>query len=136
MFKEGGHIYVYRSYGIHACANIVAGKPGVAEGVLIRAMEPTQGLELMRKRRGTKISADLCSGPGRLTQAMGITLEDNGADLLRGRFSLHKPDSSFGPVLSSPRIGITKATDKLWRFYFKNNGNITKHRFNRMGEAT
>ena len=79
MFGEPGRLYVYRSYGIHWCANVVCGRPGHGSAVLLRALEPTHGLAVMRERRGTTNDRLLCSGPGRLTEALGITGADNGA---------------------------------------------------------
>lgn len=109
MFGPAGHAYVYRSYGIHLCLNVVA-QPG--EAVLIRALTPRHGLELMRQRRG---SAHLCSGPGRLTQALGIRTEDDGASF--GGTDLSITLSSAMPeVLVGSRIGISKARDLPWRF--------------------
>jgi DNA-3-methyladenine glycosylase len=115
MFGEAGHLYVYRSYGIHWCANVVCGPVGHAAAVLLRALEPTEGLELMRRRRGTSDDRLLCSGPGRLTQALGLSGADDGADLRAPRFHLRPPDRAPA-VERSPRIGITRATELEWRY--------------------
>jgi DNA-3-methyladenine glycosylase len=115
MFGEPGRLYVYRSYGIHWCANVVCGPTGLGSAVLLRALEPTHGLGPMRERRGTTNDRLLCSGPGRLTQALGISDAHNGADLTRAPFVLLPPDRPAG-VARTTRIGITKATEKEWRY--------------------
>jgi len=115
MFDEPGHLYVYRSYGIHWCVNIVCGPRGHGSAVLLRALEPTHGLETMRARRGVTRDRLLCSGPGRLTQALGLTGADNGADLTAPRFRLLPPGRRVA-VTRTPRIGITRATDREWRY--------------------
>ena len=115
MFGPAGHAYVYRSYGIHWCANIVCGAPGHGAAVLLRALEPTHGLDEMRSRRGPVADRLLCSGPGRLTQALGLTGADNGARLVPPRFSLVPPDR-VAHILRTPRIGITRATEAEWRY--------------------
>ncbi|WP_375263803.1 DNA-3-methyladenine glycosylase [Palleronia sp.] len=109
MFGPAGHAYVYRSYGIHLCLNVVA-RPG--EAVLIRALEPLAGLDLMQARRG---SAPLCSGPGRLAQALGLRIEDDGAAFDGGDFAIALPDGR-PELLVGPRIGISKAQEVPWRF--------------------
>ena len=115
MFGAPGRLYVYRSYGIHWCANIVCGPSGHGSAVLLRALEPTHGLEEMRLRRGTADDRLLCSGPGRLTQALGLTGAHNGADLALSPFSL-VPPTHPATVARTSRIGITKAADKEWRY--------------------
>jgi DNA-3-methyladenine glycosylase len=115
MFGPPGRLYVYRSYGIHWCANIVCEPDGHGAAVLLRALEPTHGLETMRLRRGLMDDRLLCAGPGRLTQALGLTGADNGADVARDPFRL-VPPAGVVPVVRSPRIGISKATEKLWRY--------------------
>lgn len=109
MFGPAGHAYVYLSYGIHLCLNVVA-QPG--EAVLIRAIAPEIGLEIMRERRG---KPHLCNGPGRLAAALGITLADDGA-LFDGTDLAITLPASAPPLLVGPRIGITKARDVPWRF--------------------
>ena len=115
MFGPPGHAYVYRSYGLHWCVNFVCEPAGSAAAVLIRALEPTAGLPLMRRRRGLREDRQLCSGPGKLTEAMGITHAHNGLPLDRAPFELRarvgKPD-----IVAGPRIGITKAAERPWRF--------------------
>jgi DNA-3-methyladenine glycosylase len=115
MFLPGGHAYVYRSYGIHWCLNLVAGEEGVASAVLVRALEPTQGLETMAARRGLDEPRLLCSGPGRLCQALGVTREHDGLPLDRPPFEL-RPRSGPVEVVRGPRIGITKAAERPWRY--------------------
>jgi DNA-3-methyladenine glycosylase len=115
MFGPAGHLYVYRSYGIHWCANIVCGAVGHGAAVLLRALEPTQGLDEMRERRGGVSNRLLSSGPGRLTQALGITDLDNGARLTPPRFRLVPPDRE-ARVVRTPRIGITRAVEREWRY--------------------
>jgi DNA-3-methyladenine glycosylase len=118
LFGPPGRAYVYRSYGIHACLNAVCEPAGVGAAVLIRALEPISGLEEMRARRGLERVEDLCSGPGKLTQALGIELIDNGVDLSKGPvFMSERPPAWREPAVSTDlRIGITKAAELPWRF--------------------
>jgi DNA-3-methyladenine glycosylase len=117
LFGPPGRAYVYLSYGIHSLLNFVCEPEGEAAAVLIRALEPTDGLDRMRRRRGARPDADLCSGPGKLTEALGVGLDDNDADLARGPFTLLAPARAERPeVLTGPRIGITKAVERPWRF--------------------
>jgi DNA-3-methyladenine glycosylase len=117
LFGPPGRAYVYLSYGIHSLLNAVAEPEGSAAAVLIRALEPSDGIELMRERRGRERVADLCSGPGKLTEALGVGLELNGADLSADpfRISPRAGDWRDVQVVSGPRIGITKAVDHPWR---------------------
>ena len=115
MFLAGGHVYVYRSYGIHWCMNIVCGEEGVAEAVLIRALQPTRGVWAMRERRGLREPRLLCSGPGRLCQALGVTREHDGLRLDKPPFQL-VPRLGDVEIVTGPRIGITKAADRPWRY--------------------
>jgi len=115
MFGLPGHAYVYRSYGIHWCLNFVCREKGHGAGVLIRAIEPLQGLDTMRERRGLDDVRLLCAGPGRVGQALGITREQNGMALDKPPFQvLAAPHDT--PVIRGPRIGISKAVDVPWRF--------------------
>ncbi|MGI8556819.1 MAG: DNA-3-methyladenine glycosylase [Solirubrobacteraceae bacterium] len=116
LFGLPGRAYVYRSYGIHALLNAVVEPEGVGAAVLIRALEPVEGLELMRERRGRTALLELCSGPGKLSQALGIELAHNGGDLLDGPVRIHQPAAAAGPVAVSERIGISKAVELPWRF--------------------
>src|SRR6476620_1937595 len=115
MFGPPGRAYVYRSYGIHWCLNFVCREEGHGAGVLIRALQPTQGLDVMRERRGLDDERLLCSGPGRLGQALAITHALNGMRLDRKPFRVLAADGT-PPVVSGPRIGISKAMDVPWRF--------------------
>jgi DNA-3-methyladenine glycosylase len=116
LFGDPGTAYVYRSYGIHALLNAVCEPPDVGAAVLIRALEPVDGVEAMRERRRLHRLEDLCSGPGKLTQALGIELGENGTSLLDGPVRI-QPGEGPAPVLvAGPRIGITKAADLPWRF--------------------
>ena len=118
LFGPPGRAYVYRSYGIHALFNAVCEADGVGAAVLIRALEPLEGVEEMRARRGLERREDLCSGPGKLTQALGIELEHNDSDLVRGPISIEPPPAGRPPVelIVGARIGITKAAELPWRF--------------------
>jgi DNA-3-methyladenine glycosylase len=117
LFGPPGRAYVYLSYGIHSLLNAVAEPEGEAAAVLIRALQPTAGLEAMRERRGRRPDADLCSGPGKLTEALGIGLEANGADLSADPFWLLPRERDWdGGIVTGPRVGITKAVERPWRF--------------------
>jgi DNA-3-methyladenine glycosylase len=117
LFGEPGHAYVYFSYGVHSLLNAVAEPAGVGAAVLIRALEPVDGLELMRARRGLERAEDLCSGPGKLTQALGIGLDMNGISLTDGAIEVHSRPAGERPrIVRGERIGITKAAELPWRF--------------------
>ena len=115
MFGPPGHAYVYRSYGIHWCLNLVCEEEGVANAVLLRALEPTHGLDVMRERRGLDRERLLCSGPGRLCQALGVTREHDGLPLDRPPFELLERDRRID-LVRGPRIGITRAAELPWRY--------------------
>jgi DNA-3-methyladenine glycosylase len=115
MFGPPGHAYVYRSYGIHWCVNFVCEAEGVADAVLIRALEPTHGLEAMRRRRGLDVERLLCAGPGRLCQALAITRDHDGLPLDRPPFQLEQR-AEAPQVDRGPRIGISRAADLPWRY--------------------
>jgi DNA-3-methyladenine glycosylase len=114
MFGPGGTLYVYRSYGVHWCINVVTGVEGSASAVLLRGGLPLTGEERMRHRRGR--SDHLTDGPGKLAQAMGIGAAQDGTSVLRGPVRLLAGPSVDGRVMAGPRIGITRAADRPWRF--------------------
>jgi DNA-3-methyladenine glycosylase len=116
LFGPPGRAYVYRSYGVHAMLNAVTGPAGEGAAVLIRALEPCDGIELMRARRGRLRPEDLCSGPGKLTQALDIGLGLNDTDLASGPVTIVAGNGSPGEVIASQRIGITRAVELPWRF--------------------
>ncbi len=115
MFGPPGHAYVYRSYGIHWCLNLVCEDEGVANAVLVRALEPTHGLDTMRERRRLDDPRLFCSGPGRLCQALGVTREHDGLPLDRPPFELLAAEDAV-EVARGPRIGITRAVELPWRY--------------------
>lgn len=132
LFSEPGTAYVYRSYGIHALLNAVCEPAGVGAAVLIRALEPLTGIESMRERRGGLGDEQLCSGPGKLTQALGIDLAENGTSLLDGPVRLNAA-TSRAHVTAGTRIGITKAVDLRWRFCLADNPHVSRPRPNHLG---
>ena len=115
MFGPPGHAYVYRSYGIHWCLNLVCEDEGTASAVLLRALEPTRGLDTMQARRGVEDPRLLCSGPGRLCQALGVTRDHDGLPLDVPPFRIEAPEETV-EVVASARIGITRAADLPWRY--------------------
>jgi DNA-3-methyladenine glycosylase len=128
LFGPPARAYVYLSYGIHSCLNFVCEPEGDAAAVLIRALEPRWGIDLMRRRRGREDVRDLCSGPGKLTEALGIGLELNGAPLTRPPFELGGRDEEWSAVevRTGPRIGITRATELPWRFCARGNAYLSR----------
>ncbi len=125
MFGPPGFVYVYRSYGIHWCVNFVCEKQGSASAVLIRALQPTHGIPAMRRRRGLHDEKSLCSGPGKLTEALGIAHQHNALALDAPPFALHarvgKPD-----IVAGVRIGLTKAAELPWRYGLKDSKFLSK----------
>jgi DNA-3-methyladenine glycosylase len=118
LFGPPGQAYVYRSYGVHALLNAVSEPEGVGAAVLIRALEPLEGVAAMRERRGLELPDQLCSGPGKLTQALGIGLHHNGQRLADGDVRIGPPVDGWAEagVVVAPRVGITKAAELPWRF--------------------
>lgn len=131
MFGPAGHAYVYFTYGMHHCFNIVTGLKGQGQGVLIRALEPLEGIGLMAKRRSfkdvppTTYMRSLCSGPAKLVQAMGITKADNGRSILTGQLRI-EPYATPAEIVQTTRIGIRKAADMPFRFYIRDNLFVSK----------
>jgi DNA-3-methyladenine glycosylase len=125
MFGPAGFAYVYRSYGIHWCVNFVCEKAGSASAVLIRALEPTQGIAAMRRRRHLHDERSLCSGPGKLTEALGITHAHNGLALDAPPIALYAR-SAKPEVVAGVRIGLTKAVDLPWRYGLKGSKFLSK----------
>lgn len=126
MFGPPGRAYVYFTYGMHYCFNTVTATEGVGEAVLIRAVEPLEGLDLMRKRRGRDRLHELCAGPARLVQAFGITKEHNKTDLTRGPLFIASSDEPTPEIYTTTRIGIKEGADLPLRFYIQGNKFISK----------
>ena len=138
MFGPPGHAYIYVSYGMHFCLNVVTEGEGVAAAVLLRALEPTVGLELMRLRRGPRISdRDLARGPGRLCAALALTLAENDADLCGDALWIAETPgfSADAPIVATPRIGISQAADWPWRFLLAGNSWVSGRKMLR-GDVT
>jgi DNA-3-methyladenine glycosylase len=125
MFGPPGYAYVYRSYGIHWCLNFVCEAEGSASAVLIRALEPVAGIAAMRRRRGLPDERALCSGPGKLCEALGVTIKHNGLALDRAPFEL-RARADRPEIVTGPRIGITKAVDEPWRYGLKGSRFLSK----------
>ena len=134
MFGEPGHMYVYFTYGMHWCANAVAWEKTPGAGVLIRALEPISGLHAMHEARGGVSDRLLCSGPARLTQALGITGAQNGMDLVKGDGPRILDDGTAPPLhpVATPRIGISAGQEHLWRFVVPNNLHVSPARVKRV----
>ena len=127
MFGPPGRLYVYRSYGVHWCANIVCGGEGTGAAVLLRALEPVFGVERMRARRGVDDSRVLCSGPGRLAQALGITGSHDGLALGAPPFELRPPRGDV-EIVVAPRVGITRAVERPWRYALRGSEFVSRPR--------
>jgi DNA-3-methyladenine glycosylase len=128
MFEDGGHLYVYFTYGMHFCANVVTGPPGQGEAVLIRAVEPLEGIGLMRRRRGAGLELwELANGPAKLCQAFAIGRNENGIDLTSGDIVLLRGGRRADErIVATTRIGIRQAAEKPWRYYLSNNRFISR----------
>lgn len=126
MYKSAGHLYVYFTYGMHHCCNVVCGEEGFGSGVLIRAVEPLSGLDIIEQRRGLT-GVDVTNGPGKVAQALGVDLSYSGHSLLRDPIRLiKKPELDDDRVVSGVRIGISKAVDELRRFFIADNPYVSK----------
>ena len=130
LFGAPGQAYVYRSYGVHALLNAVCEPQGVGAAVLIRALEPLRGIEEMRARRGMERERDLCSGPGKLTQALGVELAQNDTNLFSGPITVRPPQDHWRdhPILVGERIGINRAVGLPWRFCAAGNRHVSSPR--------
>jgi DNA-3-methyladenine glycosylase len=128
LFGPPGRAYVYLSYGIHSLLNFVTEPEGSASAVLIRALEPTEGIELMRERRGREEEHELCSGPGKLTEALGVGLAMNGAALDEPPFAIAPARGEWAraEVVTGPRIGITKAAELPWRYCVRGSRHVSR----------
>lgn len=131
MFLQGGHLYVYFTYGMHFCANVVTREKGIGEAALIRAVEPVEGIEIMRRNRIAVNSRvkdrSLTNGPARFCQAFGIGRKENGTDLLSITIFVTKGENiPAAKIASSPRIGINVAMEKKWRFFVKGNAWVSR----------
>ena len=133
MFGPAGYAYVYLSYGLHVCLNVVTGQVGQGEAVLFRALEPLEGMATMRERRQTTKESLLCTGPARLTEALGVPLALNGYPLFEGPFQIWSADSfpllpptETADIIQTTRIGLSKAADLPLRFYLKNNPHVSR----------
>ncbi|MFI8360956.1 DNA-3-methyladenine glycosylase [Streptomyces sp. NPDC085612] len=137
MFGPAGHLYVYRSHGLHWCANVVTGRDGIASAVLIRAGEVIEGVDLARRRRGDSVeSTRLARGPGNLCKALGITGEHNGADLLKGPLIVLSEGEPVSAALiqAGPRVGVSKAHDWQHRFYLSGDPTVSAYRLSPRAE--
>jgi len=126
MFGDAGTAYVYLIYGMYHCFNVVTREKGIGEAVLIRALEPVEGVELMKKRRKVLDAEQLCNGPGKLVIAMGIDGKHNTVSLLKGKLRIEGGDGKKHSIVKTTRIGITKGSDLPLRFYIKNNPFVSK----------
>jgi DNA-3-methyladenine glycosylase len=127
MFGRPGHLYVYFTYGMHYCMNAVAGRTGVGAAVLLRAGEPLAGLDGMRERRGRDRPIELCSGPGRFAQALGVDRTDDGLDLVAGPAAWIERGVRSEPIASGPRVGVHEL-DRAWRYWLDGNAFVSKGR--------
>ncbi len=129
MFGPAGRLYTYRSHGIHVCANVVCGSDGVAGAVLLRAAAVESGLDLARQRRGDSVRpAGLARGPGNLCSALGITMDDNGIDLFDAHSPVQLALAEEHPVADGPRVGVSQAADRRWRFWLAGRHEVSLYR--------
>lgn len=129
MFGPAGRLYVYFTYGMHHCCNVVVGEDGTASAVLLRAGEVVEGLALARERRGRSTDRDLARGPGRLCQALGIDRTHDGTDLATGELRLELPEESADPdrIVTGPRVGLRLAADRPWRFWLADEPSVSRY---------
>lgn len=128
MFEEPGHVYIYFIYGNHYCFNVVAHPPDQAGAVLIRALEPIEGIELMQKHRRLSDKKNLTNGPGKLTRALNLTKEHNGLTLTNGQLKIIEGATVQYKIIATPRIGIKQGTEKLFRFIIAGNRYLSNNR--------
>jgi DNA-3-methyladenine glycosylase len=128
MFGPPGHLYVYFTYGMHHCCNVVVGPEGVASAVLLRAGEVVDGIETARRRRGSSTDRDLARGPARLCQALGIDLAQDGTDLTTGTLTLTPALAPPSRVRTGPRVGLRKAAERSWRFWVDGDPTVSTYR--------
>jgi DNA-3-methyladenine glycosylase len=129
MFGPAGHLYVYFTYGMHFCCNVVVGDDGRASAVLLRAGQVVEGLDLARSRRGRSSDRDLARGPARLCQALAIDRRHNGADLAAGDLTLQPgPQPAAEQVATGPRVGLREAADHPWRFWLRDEPTVSAYR--------
>ena len=127
MFGPAGHLYVYFTYGMHFCMNVVTGRAGEGTAVLLRAGEPLEGLEEMRSRRGRGRTFDLCSGPGRFAQAFGVARSENGVDVVEGGSLWVERGSRSEPIATGIRVGVRETT-RSWRYWLEGNAFVSRGR--------
>lgn len=126
MFGPAGHAYIYFTYGMHYCFNIVTGPDGSGQGVLVRALEPVDGIDLMKRRRGLHNVQQLTNGPAKLVQAMGISKKDYGVNLLEGGKLRIESGDKPEKITQTTRVGIKRAVDHPWRFYISGNPFVSR----------
>jgi DNA-3-methyladenine glycosylase len=126
MFGPAGFLYVYFTYGMHYCVNVVTDQDGIAGAVLLRALEPLQGLKIMRQRRGARADSDLCNGPAKLCQAFGIDRELNGVSLLAGTIWIEDDGVHVGEIASTTRVGLSAGKDLPLRFFVKGSSFVSR----------
>jgi DNA-3-methyladenine glycosylase len=127
MFGPAGRLYVYFTYGMHYCCNVVTGTEGTASAVLLRAGEVVEGVPLARERRGRGNDRDLARGPARLCQALGIERDQNGADLAGPELSLELPEAPAPAISTGPRVGLRLAADRPWRFWITDDPTVSRY---------
>ena len=125
LFERSGTVYVYFTYGLHFCMNVVTGQKGDGQAVLIRALEPLEGIDIMKVNRNISNLTSLTNGPAKLTQALGVNMAQNGTSILEGPMTI-EPGIKVEKIVTDRRIGITKAVDLPWRFYINGNPYVSR----------